>query len=128
MKKLTVITLALASAGAFGAVAIAQDEGTRPERPEGGRGRPDPQEIFARMDSDGDGKVSKAEYVAFATKMAEERFGNMDKDGDGFVVPDDMRGMRGGPRGEGGPRPEGGDGERRGPREGGDRPKPTSAE
>jgi hypothetical protein len=39
------------------------------------------------MDTDGDGKVSKAEWTAFHAKM----FMDMDKDGDGYLSDDELR-------------------------------------
>src|ERR1700761_1088146 len=70
--------LAAALAGtAMGATAFAQ---TTPEAPRApGRG-------MARSDTDGDGRVSKAEYLA----RADERFARMDKNGDGQLTPDEM--------------------------------------
>ena len=41
---------------------------------------------MARADGDGDGRVSKAEYIA----RADERFARMDKNGDGQLSPDEM--------------------------------------
>lgn len=59
-------------------------------------GRGDPDRQFARMDSNGDGYLDKAEITAALT----ERFNRMDRNGDGVLTPDErMRpgeGMRGG--------------------------------
>ncbi len=75
MKKLL---LAAALAGTtMAGLACAQ---TAPEAPRPtGRG-------MARADGDGDGRVSKAEYVA----RADERFARMDKNGDGQLSADEM--------------------------------------
>lgn len=71
-------------------------------RPEGGRpGQPGgPNPFFARMDANGDGKISKEE----APDRMKEGFARMDKDGDGFLTQEELRQMFEGR----GPRPEGG--------------------
>jgi EF hand len=61
MKKLAVLTILTV---ALAAPAMAQESG-RPQ-----------------IDTDGDGKVSKTEFLA----MAETRFAKMDKNGDGFIT------------------------------------------
>lgn len=62
-------------------------------------GRGDPDRQFTRMDSNGDGYLDKAEITAALTA----RFNRMDRNGDGVLTPDErMRpgdGMRGGMRG-----------------------------
>ena len=68
----------------------------------GGRGGHNPGQMLQQMDTDGDGSVSKAEFVA----GAEARFTKMDKNGDGVLTKDDMParpegGRRGGRRGGG---------------------------
>jgi hypothetical protein len=75
MKKLL---LAAALAGTtMAGLAYAQ---TAPEAPRpAGRG-------MARADGDGDGRVSKAEYIA----RADERFAKQDKNGDGQLSADEM--------------------------------------
>jgi Ca2+-binding EF-hand superfamily protein len=42
---------------------------------------------FAAADSNGDNKISRAEFFA----MAEKRFAKMDKNGDGILSKDEMR-------------------------------------
>ncbi|HEY2574043.1 MAG TPA: EF-hand domain-containing protein, partial [Verrucomicrobiaceae bacterium] len=106
-------------AAAFGsgiAMLGAQDAPKRPQPP-GGDGRPggDPQarfdEAFKKMDANGDGKISKEEFIEFSKKDAEERFSKMDASGTGSLskeqIGEAMRRSRGG---EGGARPEGGKG------------------
>lgn len=46
---------------------------------------------MARADGDGDGRVSKAEFIA----RADERFATLDKNGDGQLSPDEMPQPRG---------------------------------
>lgn len=130
-------------------------DGERPEggRPEGGRppqggpaGGPMIDEVFGRMDKNGDGSVDKAEYLEFSTKEVESRFGRADENADGKLTKDEMRaglerlrgmmrgpqggppgegGFRRPPAGEGGPRGEGGF--RRPPPVDGDAPRPAEA-
>jgi Ca2+-binding EF-hand superfamily protein len=47
---------------------------------------------FAAMDKDGDGKISKKEYVAAQkdAAKAETRFGQLDKNSDGFLSKDEL--------------------------------------
>jgi len=56
--------------------------------------RPTPAEMFAKMDTNGDGSVDKAEFTAFGQQMAakigkpdksEELFAKIDTDGDGKI-------------------------------------------
>jgi hypothetical protein len=87
--------------------------GDRPDRQ--GGGRPD---MFAAMDDDGDGKVTKDEFVAFHMK----RFKEMDADSSGDVSKEEaekaMSRFRPGGARPGGDRPESG------VRKGGDEKKP----
>jgi len=97
----------------------------KPPRGEGGPGRGDPAAAFAKMDTNGDGKISKEEYLA--TPMAKENperaaegFARRDKNNDGFLTKDEMgppaggrpgaEGRPGRPGGEGRPGAEGGKG------------------
>jgi hypothetical protein len=73
MKKTLVIGCLLGLCGA--SVALAHD-GAGPGR------------HFARLDTDGDGKVSLAEMK----KMTEERFAKLDTNKDGFLVAEEMHG------------------------------------
>ncbi|MCA1964232.1 MAG: EF-hand domain-containing protein [Prosthecobacter sp.] len=88
-------------------------EGDRP-MPPGGPGGPgiNPDEIFGRIDKNGDGSVDKEEYVEFSKQEIEGRFARMDENADGKVSKEEMRAgiermrgmMRGGPGGPpGGP-------------------------
>jgi len=97
----------------------------RPAPPRGAEGARDPREMMKRADTDGDGKVSKAEFMAARTAELEEAFARIDADGDGRIdeaeagrFGERMRELAGrggaGPGGEGrrregvGPRPSGG--------------------
>ena len=78
----------------------------------------DPAAAFKRMDTDGDGKITKDEYLknprsAQDPTKAAERFAKMDKDGDGNVTLEEFKASRPvGPRGDG-----------KGPQGGGEPPK-----
>lgn len=108
--------------------AVAQ-EGDRPKGPPQGQGGPPGggdaasriAEFMKRADSDGDGKISKEEFIAMSRKETDDRFGRADGNGDGFIdqtefasITQRMREGGGGMRrpGEGGPggAPGGGEG------------------
>jgi Ca2+-binding EF-hand superfamily protein len=85
MKALTT-TLALLAIAAVGV--NAQDAGKK-------KAPMNPEEMFKKLDKDGNGSVSKEEFMASpgakkdATK-AEERFGKMDKNKDGSLSKEEM--------------------------------------
>ena len=120
MKKLisSLGVLALASA-----LSLAEDKppvppppGGEPGGPRDGR-RPPPEEMFKRLDTNGDGTVSLEEFKAGPRgqrnpERAEEAFKRMDKDGDGKLTLEELKQGRP-PRGPGGP--EGGGGKHGGP-------------
>jgi HlyD family secretion protein len=70
-----------------------------------GGGPPNPEAIFARLDKDSDGKISKAE----APEQMLDRFADLDKDGDGSLSLDEFKAGMGSGR-PGGGRPPGGPG------------------
>lgn len=47
-------------------------------------------QTLEKLDTDGDGKISKAEFMV----KHEERFARMDKDSDGFISKDEMQAAR----------------------------------
>jgi Ca2+-binding EF-hand superfamily protein len=58
--------------------------------------KPTPEEVFKRLDKDGDGKVTLAEFTARAKddqkkESMEKRFKAMDKDSKGFLTIDDLK-------------------------------------
>jgi hypothetical protein len=78
MRKL-LTTLALGSALLMALPAQAEEGARR------GPGGHSPGQMLQKLDKDGDGQVSKAEFLA----SAEERFAKMDKNGDGFLSRED---------------------------------------
>ena len=130
--KLTGLCMALVLGLALTAQAEkGEGEGKRPGGP-GGKGgaRPDPAQIFAKLDADSSGGISLDEFKngpmakrAKDPSMVEKRFQALDADGNGQVSQAEfaegmkkMRGTRAG--GDGGKRP-GGEGKKR-PDAGGD--------
>jgi Ca2+-binding EF-hand superfamily protein len=81
--------LALSAVTSFGADA--------PKKPEGDKGKPkmNPEEMLKKLDTDKDGKVSKAEFLASPNAKkdeakATERFGKMDKNSDGSLTLEEL--------------------------------------
>jgi hypothetical protein len=116
----TLSALAMATALSF-----AQDKPPGP--PEGGPGRggkeggkdrrPNPEEVFKKLDANGDGSVSLEEFKAGPAGQrdaakAEEIFKKIDADGNGNVSAEEFKAHRPPPRGggPGGDRPPGGPG------------------
>ncbi len=82
---------------ALSAVTSFAAEGDAPKKPEGDKGKPkmNPEEMFKRLDTDKDGKVSKAEFMASPNAKkdeakATERFGKMDKNSDGSLTLEEL--------------------------------------
>lgn len=63
--------------------AFAQDEPPKGPPPPGAQHA----RMMEKIDTDGDGKISKAEFTA----AQEERFTKTDTDGDGFLSPEEMK-------------------------------------
>ncbi len=77
---------------ALSAVTVIAADGDAPKKPEGDKGKPkmNPEELLKKLDTDKDGKVSKAEWLASPQAKkdeakATERFGKFDKNSDGFL-------------------------------------------
>lgn len=65
------------------------------KKPGAGKAKKSPAEIFKAMDKNGDGSVSKEEFLASPgakkdAAKAEERFGKMDKDKNGSLSKEEM--------------------------------------
>jgi hypothetical protein len=69
--------------------AVAQPEGDRPRRPDGLPAGPlggrSAAEMIARADQDGDGRVSRQEFLETRTAEMEAMFDRIDANGDGFL-------------------------------------------
>ena len=49
---------------------------------------------FNKMDTDGDGKVSRIEYMKYKEKRAENKFSRKDTDKDGFLTLEETKGAK----------------------------------
>lgn len=126
---LTLSTLLLSTALSFAA------DGDAAKKPAEGGDRPrmNPEEIFKKLDANGDGSVTKEEYSASPRAKedparAEKSFASKDKDKDGKLNLEEFKTRPEGGRPPGGgdrpgKKPEGGDKPAAKP-EGGDKPKP----
>lgn len=107
MKLILTLTALLASAS----LALAA-EGDKPKRPDGGDGkRPDPAEMFKKLDANSDGSISKDEFLAGPRAKqdpakAGERFTMLDKDKDGKISKDEFAAMAKGKGDRPGKKPE----------------------
>lgn len=78
------LLVALASTAALSAGAAMAQEGPPPPRR-----MPAPEEVFKTWDTNADGAVDKAEWVA--AKRPEDRFAMIDADKDGKITLDEMK-------------------------------------
>jgi hypothetical protein len=79
-----ILFVALGAASALAASLAAAQEGPPPPRR-----MPAPEEVFKTWDGNGDGVVDKAEWVA--AKRPEDRFAMIDADKDGRITLDEMK-------------------------------------
>ncbi|MDB5687985.1 MAG: h [Rhizorhabdus sp.] len=128
MKTTTVRICTLGIACCAG-LTFAQDGGRRAAGGEGGANRL--AEFIKKVDANGDGKITKDEFLAYSKKEAEERFAKMDANGDGVVDEAEIKAAAeklregGGRRGEGAAPGGGRRAEGAGAAEGGFRRPPT---
>lgn len=101
MNRKLILATALAASVLSGGVAITAQAQTPPPAGRDGIAPPGPSRAFTKADKNGDGVVSRQEYLDAAAR----RFAKLDRNGDGRLTPDEMtkgnrhggrRGMRGG--------------------------------
>ncbi len=85
MYKKAVLTCLLATGLAAGSL-YAQSKQGPPRR--------DPEEMFKKLDTDGDGKISKEEADKAEHKMIKEHFAEIDTNGDGYISKDEFKAFR----------------------------------
>ncbi|MBI4804967.1 MAG: EF-hand domain-containing protein [Desulfovibrio sp.] len=85
MKRAVCFLTALALIIGISVAAQAQDDAA--SAPRGERG-------FKVLDANGDGKVTKEEFLAASQKRAEARFAKLDKDNKGYLTKDDFTAAR----------------------------------
>lgn len=82
----------------FASAATCPDDEKKPAaKKDGAKPKREPGAMFKKMDKNGDGKVSKDEFVNSrksddAKKKAEGFFGKRDKNSDGFITKDELAG------------------------------------
>jgi len=90
--KVTISLFALVLSASF--TFAADQAGAKPEgaKPEGEKAKPDLEAVFAKKDTNADGKLSKEEFTAKAKDAAksEKQFGNRDKDKDNFITKEEF--------------------------------------
>lgn len=91
--QMKVITSLLAVLALSAVTSFAADGDAK--KPEGGKPKMDPAEMLKKLDTDKDGKVSKAEWLASPNAKkdeakATERFGKMDKNSDGSLTLEEL--------------------------------------
>ena len=85
MKRALCFLTAVALVIGISMAAQAQDDAA--SAPKGEKG-------FTMLDANGDGKVTKEEFLAASQKRAEARFAKLDKDNKGYLTKDDFTAAR----------------------------------
>jgi hypothetical protein len=108
MKLILTLTALFVSAS----LATAADEPKKPGEGKGDGKRPSPEEFFKKLDANGDGSLSKDEYLASPRAKQDpakgaENYAKMDKDSDGKVTKEEFAAGMAGRKGDGkGKKPE----------------------
>jgi Ca2+-binding EF-hand superfamily protein len=84
MKRMTACVFALALILGVSGLCLAQDDAAAPKGAK----------AFSMMDANGDGKITKEEFLAAAQKRAEARFAKLDKDSKGYLTKEDFMAAR----------------------------------
>ena len=93
--------LTLCALAISGAMTLRAADGDTPKKPAGDGKKPNPEEIFKKLDTNGDGFLSKEEYLASPRAKkdpaaAEKKYAELDKKGDGKVTLEEFKaGMHG---------------------------------
>lgn len=82
--------LSVAFLGLMASPAFAQEEGGQGPAGPGGRGGEMMKEHHAKMDTDGDGNISKAEFLA----VQEQRFNELDANSNGIIEKEEFQAFR----------------------------------
>lgn len=69
------------------AMASAQDDTQKPKKA-------DPEKMFAKLDTDSDGKISKDEAAKAERPMLKEKFDEVDTNKDSFIDKDELKAFR----------------------------------
>jgi len=84
MKRMIAFVFAFTLILGVSGLSLAQDDAAAP------RGA----KAFSMMDTNGDGKITKEEFMAAAQKRAEARFTKLDKDSKGYLTKEDFMAAR----------------------------------
>lgn len=95
MIRRSIVTCLLVSSFATASL-YAQEKKDHPRR--------DPEELFKKLDTDADGKISKEEADKSEHKMIKEHFAEIDANSDGYISKDELKAFKPKGRPGGGPK------------------------